>query len=167
MAKAPRTLAMRVLDARKIAYTVHRFPDTIRDAVLVAEAIGMPAAQVFKTLVVVRDDAPNARPMLVMMPANQEIDLRGFARAIGAKSVRMASHDQAEKLTGLQVGGIAALALLNHPFVMYIDASALTFTEIAVSGGQRGVDLQLAVADLLALTQAQTVAAAHPKDDNS
>ncbi len=163
MAKTPRTLAMRVLDARKIAYTVHLFPDTIRDAAQVAVTLGLPAAQVFKTLVVAREDQPNARPMLVMMPADQEIDLRAFAREIGIKSARMASHEQAEKLTGLKVGGISALALLNRPFDMYIDASALSFDHIAVSGGQRGVELHLATRDLLALTQAQPVAAAMPK----
>lgn len=164
MAKEPRTQATRALDARKITYTVHTFPDTIRDAVAVAAAIGLPAAQVFKTLVVVRDDVSNARPVLVMLPADAALDLRRFAKAIGVKSVRMASHEQAEKLTGLKVGGISALALLNRPFDRYIDESALSFEEILVSGGQRGVDLQLRVADLIATTGAQPIAASMPKD---
>jgi Cys-tRNA(Pro)/Cys-tRNA(Cys) deacylase len=165
MAKTPRTQAMRALDARKIAYTVHLFPDTLRDAVEVAAQIGWPPARVFKTLVVVREDQPNAHPMLVMLPANATLDLRRFAKAIGVKSARMATHDQAEHLTGLKVGGISALALLNRPFDVYIDASAAQCDQICVSGGQRGVDLQLAVADLLAVTGAHAVAAARPKDD--
>jgi Cys-tRNA(Pro)/Cys-tRNA(Cys) deacylase len=164
MAKTLRTQAMRALDARKIPYQVHLFPDSIRDAVEVATQIGWPAAQVFKTLVVVREDTPNAHPLLVMMPADSALDLRRFAKEIGVKSARMASHDQAEHLTGLKVGGISALALLNRPFDVYIDASALTFDEICISGGQRGVDLQLRVADLVAITGAQPVAAAQPKD---
>jgi Cys-tRNA(Pro)/Cys-tRNA(Cys) deacylase len=166
MTKIPRTLAMRVLDARKIAYTVHLYPAMIRDAVEVAAQIGLPPEQVFKTLVVVREDQPNAHPLLVMVPANRALDLRRFAREIGAKSVRMATHEQAEKLTGLKVGGISALALLNRPFTVYIDASALAFAQIAVSGGLRGVDLLLRVADLLAVTGAQPVAAAPPKEAN-
>ncbi len=167
MAKTPRTQAMRALDARKIPYQVHLFPDTIRDAEEVAERIGWPAARVFKTLVVIRDDQHNAHPMLVMMPADSALDLRRFAKAIGAKSARMASHAQAEQLTGLKVGGISALALLNRPFAVFIDSSALAFEEICVSGGQRGVDLQLRVSDLIALTHAQAVEAAQPKGDGA
>lgn len=165
MAKTLRTQAMRALDARKIAYTVHLFPETIRDAAEVAAEIGWSPAQVFKTLVVLREDQPNAHPMLVMVPAAATLNLRRFAKAIGVKSARMATHEQAEHLTGLKVGGISALALLNRPFDVFIDASAQQFDQICVSGGQRGVDLQLAVADLLAVTGAQSVAAARPKDD--
>jgi Cys-tRNA(Pro)/Cys-tRNA(Cys) deacylase len=165
MKKTLRTQAMRALDARNIAYTVHLFPDTLRDAVEIARQIDWPPARVFKTLVVVRDDQPNAHPMLVMLPADTTLDLRRFAKAIGVKSARMATHEQAERLTGLKVGGISALALLNRPFDVYIDASAHQFDQICVSGGQRGVDLLLAVADLVAVTGAQAVAAARPKDD--
>ncbi len=172
MTKAPRTQAMRVLAARKIPFQVHTFPETIRDAVQVAASIGYPPAQVYKTLVVLREasgqaDGPfptdSAVPLLVMLPADQELDLRAFARAIGTRRARMATHDQAEQLTGLRVGGISALALLNRRFVVYIDKRALDHEEILVSGGQRGVDLQLRVADLIALTGAQAVEAALPK----
>lgn len=157
MAKKIRTLAMRVLDAQKIPYTVHQFPDTIHNAEEVAAQIGLPAEQVFKTLVVLRADEINAHPLLIMVPANQELDLRHFAQQIGVKAVRMAKHEQAEKLTGLKVGGISALALLNRPFDTYLDASAANFTEIAISAGQRGINLQLKVTDLLNLTDAQIV----------
>lgn len=157
MAKRVRTQAMRALDAHKIAYEVHLFPDTIHNAEEVATQIGLPAAQVFKTLVALREDVMNAHPLLVMVPANQELDLRYFAHAIEAKAVRMAGHDQAEKLTGLKVGGISALALLHRPFDVYLDESATRFETIAVSAGQRGVNLQLTVHDLLRLTAAQVV----------
>ena len=159
MSKNVHTQATRALAARNIHYTLHTFPDTLRDAEQVAAAIGIPAAQVFKTLVLLREDVPQARPLLVMVPAHQHIDLRQFARAVASKSVRMAAHDQAEKLTGLKVGGISALALLNRPFEVYLDASALSFDEICVSGGQRGIDLQLGVRDLLAVTAAAVIQA--------
>lgn len=161
MAKKVKTQAMRVLEAHKIEYEPHLFPDTIHDAVEVAAQIGLPPEQVFKTLVLVRDDV--SHPLLVMVPANQEIDVRQLAHAVGAKAVRMAGHDQAEKLTGLKVGGISALALLNRPFDIYLDESAMSFEQIAVSGGQRGVNLQLRVSDLLDLTGAQPVKATRPK----
>ncbi len=123
MAKIPKTLAMRTLDALGVAYTVHAYPEEIRDAVLVAQAIDAPPNRIFKTLVVL-SDASGARPMLVMLPADTSLDERAFAREIGLKSVHMASHTQAESLTGLKVGGISALALLNRRFIMYIDDSA-------------------------------------------
>lgn len=163
MSSGPRTQATRALDARKISYAVHAFPATIRDAEEVAAALGQLPERVYKTLVVVRDDAANARPLLVLIPADRALDLRALARAVGVKSCRMATHDQAEALTGLKVGGISALALLNRPFTVLIDARALDLTDILVSGGQRGVDLELRVADLLALTGAQPVAATVPK----
>ncbi|GHO96178.1 Cys-tRNA(Pro)/Cys-tRNA(Cys) deacylase [Reticulibacter mediterranei] len=164
MAKTPRTQAMRALDARKIPYQIDIFPDTIHDAVQVAAAIGKPVDQVFKTLVLLREDVINARPLLVMVPANREIDVRLLARELGVKSVRMAGHDQAEKLTGLKVGGISALALLNRPFDVYLDDAALQYEQILVSGGQRGVDLELRVSDLLAVTGAQTIVATRSKE---
>jgi Cys-tRNA(Pro)/Cys-tRNA(Cys) deacylase len=157
MAKKIRTLAMRVLDAHKIVYITHQFPDTIHNAEEVAEQIGLPPEQVFKTLVVLRANEINAHPLLVMVPANQELDLRHFAHEIDVKAVHMAKHDQAEKLTGLKVGGISALALLNRPFDKYLDESATHFEEIAISGGQRGINLQLKVSDLLKLTDASIV----------
>src|SRR6266700_1640331 len=152
MAKTLRTQAMRALDARKISYQVYVFPDTIHDAVQVAASIEKSPDQVFKTLVLIREDVPNARPLLVMVPAIREIDVRLLVRELGVKSVRMAGHDQAEKLTGLKVGGISALALLNRPFDVYLDECALQYEQILVSGGQRGVDLELHVSDLLAVT---------------
>lgn len=163
MAKTVRTQAMRALDARKISYRVHVFPDTIHDAVEVAASIEKSPDQVFKTLVVIREDALNAHPLLVMVPANREIDLRLLARELGVKSVRMAGHDQAEKLTGLKVGGISALALLHRPFDIYLDECALRYEQISVSGGQRGVDLELRVNDLLAVTGAHTIVATRQK----
>lgn len=157
MAREARTQAMRFLDARKITYQVHRFPDTIRDAEQVAAVLGMPPSQVFKTLVLLREDAQTAHPLLLMVPADRQVDLHQFARAIHAKSVRMATQNEAEKLTGLKVGGISALALLNRPFDVYLDESALAFEQILVSGGQRGIDLQLRVSDLREMTGAEVV----------
>ena len=163
MAKTIRTQATRALDARKIAYTVHQFPESIREAEQVAASLNIPPEQVFKTLVLVREDDPRARPILYIVPANYEVDLRQFAKVLGVKSVRMATYELAEKLTGLKVGGISALALLNKPFVVYLDSEAQQFSEILVSAGQRGVDIQMKVSDLLTVTGAQLVQATHAK----
>lgn len=157
MAKKVKTQAMRVLDAHKIAYTVYQFPDTIHNAAEVAQLIGKPEEQVFKTLVVLRTSDERTHPLLVIVPASHEIDLRHLAHELDIKAVHMAGHDEAEKLTGLKVGGISALALLNRHFDIYLDSSAQNFTEIVMSAGQRGINLQLKVSDFLALTQAQFI----------
>ncbi len=151
-----KTNAMRALDQRKIPYEAHEFSDAIRSADGVAATLGIPEAEVFKTLVVL-PEGRGKRPILVMLPASTELDLRHFARAIGEKSVRMASQREAEQLTGLKVGGISALALLGKPFTVYLDASATNLNLLYVSGGQRGLDLRLRVADLIAVTGATVV----------
>lgn len=153
-----KTNAMRALDARNMSYEVSEFSDAIRSADGVAATLGVPEATVYKTLVVLPEGA-GKRAMLVMLPADRELNLRRFARAVGEKSVRMASQREAEQLTGLKVGGISALALLQKPFAVYLDASARDLPSLYVSGGQRGVDLHLAVVDLIAVTRATIVEA--------
>lgn len=160
MARKVKTQAMRTLDAHKIPYTAYEFPDTIHSADGVAEYLGKPAQQVFKTLVVLRDGEVKTRPLLVVVPGNHEIDLRHLAHELRVKSVHMARQEQAESLTGLKVGGISSLALLNRPFDIYLDSSAQNFEEIFMSAGQRGINLQIKVSDFLALTHAQLISTA-------
>ncbi len=152
-AKAVKTNAMRALDGRKVPYEAFMFDDAVRSADGVAATLGLPEHEVYKTLVALSEIA-GKKPMLVMVPANRELDLRRFARAAGEKAVRMATQREAEALTGLKVGGISALALLGRGFTVYLDASAKTLDALYVSGGQRGVDLRLKVADLIAVTGA-------------
>ena len=119
-------------------------------------ALGAPVESVYKTLVVIRE-TPRTKPLLVMVAANKEIDLRALAKSMGEKKLRMATQKEAEQLTGLQVGGISALALLNKGFEICIDRPALDLGDIHISGGTRGLDIKLAVKDLIALTSARTV----------
>jgi Cys-tRNA(Pro)/Cys-tRNA(Cys) deacylase len=150
-------LAIRILEQRRIAHTVYRFDDGIRSASGVSAETGMPEELVYKTLVV-QEEAPGARPLLVMVPASKQLDLRLLASGVGAKKLHMASQRDAERLTGLQVGGISALALSGKGFRMVIDEAALAHEEILVSAGARGWDVRLAVADLLAITGAKPLA---------
>ena len=157
---AAKPLALRLLEQRKIAHQVYTFDATIRAADEVALHTGVDPALVYKTLVV-EQDPPKGKPLLVMMPSTREIDLKRFAASIGVKKLRMASHRDAERHTGLQVGGISALALFGKGFPVYIEGEALQRQHILVSVGQRGMDVRLAVSDLVALTGAITVWAAH------
>jgi Cys-tRNA(Pro)/Cys-tRNA(Cys) deacylase len=149
-------LAVRLLEQRRIPHTVYEFDSVIRSAHEVAQATWMPVNAVYKTLVV-EEDPPRGKPNLVMVPAGSEIDLKALARALEVKKLRMASHRDAERLTGLQVGGISALALTGKGFPVYVDARVLALERVLVSAGQRGMDVGLSVADLLAVTAAHPV----------
>lgn len=149
---------MRVLDAQDIPYEVVAFPDSIHDALGVAEFTGLPAEEVYKTLVV-QNSAAGAKPLLVMVSADHDLDLKILASAAGAKKVQMARQRDAEQLTGLKVGGISALALLNRGFDIYIDAQAKDLNSIVISAGKRGLNLRLAAADLIRVTGAKVIEA--------
>jgi Cys-tRNA(Pro)/Cys-tRNA(Cys) deacylase len=156
MSKSDKTNAMRALEQRRIPYTTHTFSPDIHSADGVAAVLGVPASMVYKTLVVVR---PYGRPILVMVAGDRELDLRLLARSLGEKSLEMATHRQAEALTGLLVGGISALALLNKAFDVFIDRPALELDQVLVSAGQRGINLRLRVTDLIKVTGARPVEA--------
>jgi Cys-tRNA(Pro)/Cys-tRNA(Cys) deacylase len=146
--------SMRILDQKNISYTVHEFPDTIHSATGVANTVGRPYEMVYKTLVVL----PNTgKAMLVIIAADQEVNLKKVAQATGQKKVQMAPHKEAERLTGLKTGGISALALLHKNFPVYLNRPALELDRILVSAGQRGVNLELPVQDLIAITQAKII----------
>jgi Cys-tRNA(Pro)/Cys-tRNA(Cys) deacylase len=151
-----KTQAMRVLEARGIAYTAIEYDASgaFHSADEAAALLGVPAESVFKTLVALRD-AAGGRPLLVVAPSTSEVDLKAVARAAGEKRVRMASQKEAERLTGLQVGGISALALLDRRFDVLLDESARDWPAIHVSAGQRGMDIALSPDDFVAVAGAR------------
>lgn len=151
-----KTNALRLLEAHSIPYQLFTFSPEIHSAVEVAQTLGLPPHEVYKTLVVLR---PQGRPLLVMIAGDRELDLKRVAAAMGEKKVRMATQREAETLTGLQVGGISALALLGRPFDVFIDRAALALQHIVVSAGKRGMNVRLAVADLLRVTRAHVIEA--------
>lgn len=153
---APRTNATRALDARGVPYEVRTFPDEVHSAGGVAEVLGVPAASVCKTLVVIPSEG---HPLLVMVAGDRELDLKRVARAAGVKKARMAHHDEAEALTGLRVGGISALALLGRSFRVYLDQDASAPEHVFVSAGARGVNLRIGVDDLVRVTRARRIEA--------
>lgn len=156
-----KTNAMRTLEAHKVPYEVFTFSPDIHSADAVAEVLGVPPGEVYKTLVVVRSQG---KPLLVLIAGDRELDLKRVARAVGDKKVRMATHREAEDLTGLQVGGISALALLGRPFDVVIDSPAMALTRVLVSAGKRGINLRLAVKDLIRVTRARVVEATSSPD---
>lgn len=145
---------MRLLDANEVAYEVVTFSPDLHSAVEVADVVGLDPETVYKTLVVQR---PRGKPLLVMVAGDKQIDLHALAASLGEKKLTMASHRDAEALTGLQVGGISALALLNRGFDVCLDRAAQGLEHVLVSAGKRGIDLRLAVPDLVRTTGARWV----------
>jgi Cys-tRNA(Pro)/Cys-tRNA(Cys) deacylase len=142
----------RFLDARKVKYAAHEMPAEKLGAVEAANFMGVSPEQVFKTIVVVRE---KKKPVLAVVPGPRVVDLKLLAAFLDEKKVHLPTEREAEELTGLQAGGISPLALINKGFQVVIDSAAQSFEQIYVSGGQRGLDIQLGVADLVKLTNAR------------
>ncbi|MCC7359155.1 MAG: hypothetical protein IT317_06745 [Anaerolineales bacterium] len=146
----------RLLDARQVNYELFEFPPEKHSAEVTADLLGVPPERVFKTLVVLRETR-GKKPLLVMCPAGRDLDLKVLAVSLGEKRLKMAAQREAEALTGLQVGGISALALLNRGFEICLSTAAMGLPHLHISAGQRGANLRLSVDDLQALTNARLV----------
>ncbi len=150
----------RFLDSRKIEYEPFELSAEKHSAIESAEMIGVPPEIVYKTIVILRDNPKKGKPILCMVPATAEVDLKKLAKSLGEKKLVLPTQREAETLTGLQAGGISPLALLNKGFQICLDESAQQHEKIHISGGQRGLNIRLAVKDLVALTNAKWVEAA-------
>lgn len=153
--------SMRLLDSLQISYTCTEYDPKgeFHSADEAAQLLGVSPERVYKTLVVLRESPHKGKPILVMVPSHRELDLKSLARGLGEKKVRMATQKEAESLTGLQVGGISALALLNRGFDICIDEEVELLDRIHISAGKRGIDLELGVQDLLSVTKARSIKA--------
>ena len=122
-----------------------------------AQALGVEPARVFKTLLADVD----GRLVVGVVPVTGQLDLKALARAVDGRKAQMADPAAAERATGYVVGGISPIGQKRaHPTV--VDVTALDHPTVLVSGGRRGLDLELAPGDLVAVTGAVTAAIARP-----
>ena len=153
-----KTNAARLLDAQGIAYEVREYevdPDDLM-AESVARKIGLPAEQVFKTLVA-RGDKNGI--CFAVVPGNQQLDLKALAHRSGDKKIDTVPLKEVQPLTGYIRGGVTALAAKkNYP--VFADETIELFDVISVSAGLRGAQLLLAPADYLRATGAKVGAIA-------
>jgi len=152
------TRAIQLLANRGIAHSVHRYQHDPRHPSYgqeASEALGVPAARVFKTLVADVDGALT----VAVVPVAGSLDLKALAAAVGGKKAVMADPAQAEKATGYVMGGITALGLRKRLPVV-VDASALNFETVFCSAGQRGLEIELAPTDLVAAAAARVASIA-------
>jgi Cys-tRNA(Pro)/Cys-tRNA(Cys) deacylase len=158
------TPATKALTAAGVPYTAHAFAAEDRNRQAresggrslsfgeeAAQALGVEADRVFKTLVADIDGAL----WVAVVPVPSQLDLKALATAAGGKRAALADPAHAERSSGYVVGGISPLGQRKQlPTV--IDSSALGHPSVFVSGGRRGLDLELAAADLVRLTSART-----------
>ncbi len=155
-----KTNATRQLDKLGIAYELRHYevdPDDLR-AVKVAQQIGLPAEQVFKTLTV-KGDLHGV--LLAVVPGDQELDLKALARVSGNRRMELVPVGQLPALTGYIRGGVTALAC-KKPYPVHLDESAILYEAIAVSAGVRGTQIVLAPQDYIAATGATLEAISRP-----
>lgn len=153
----PTNNVTRMLAAKKVAFEAHELPAEKLGGEEAAAYLGVPAEQMFKTIVALR--ASGGKPVLALVPAPAQLSLKALGRGLDAK-LQLASLAQAEQLTGLQAGGISPLALIGKGFDVALDKSAEGFEVIYLSGGQRGLNVSLSPKDLVALTRARLLAIA-------
>lgn len=149
----------RLLDQRKIPYTAFELPAEKLGAMDVAQILQVDPALVFKTIVITREG--KGKPILALVPGPLEVDLKSLAKVLGEKKLNLPTQSEAERLTGLQAGGISPLALLNRGFQVVVDESARALQEIYISGGQQGLNIRLLVPALISLTGARLGAISH------
>lgn len=116
-----------------------------------AEKLGVPPAQVFKTLVVMLDGKQLA---VGMVPVDKQLGLKQIAKAAGAKKATMAAPAEVERATGYVLGGVSPLGQKKR-LASFLDASAEGFATLYVSAGRRGLEIELSPNDLLTLCQAR------------
>jgi len=137
-----------------VAFTLHPYdhdPRAESFGLEAAAALGVPAERVFKTLLA----EAGGRLVVGIVPVTGQLDLKALARAVGAPKALMADPAAAERSTGYVVGGISPVGQ-RKALPTVLDASALDHPTVFVSGGRRGLDLELAPADLVRVTGATT-----------
>jgi Cys-tRNA(Pro)/Cys-tRNA(Cys) deacylase len=157
-----KTNAARLLDSLGIPYELRDYevdPDDLA-AESVARKIGLPAEQVFKTLVA-RGDRTGV--LLAVVPGDMELDLKALARVAGDRKAEVVALKEVQPLTGYVRGGVTALAG-KKDYPVFVDETIELFDAVSVSAGARGTQLLLAPADYLRAVRGTVGAIAKAKD---
>jgi Cys-tRNA(Pro)/Cys-tRNA(Cys) deacylase len=136
-----------------VAFTLHEYdydPDAERIGMQAAEALGVAPARMLKTLMA----RAGKETVCVIAPSDHEIGLKRLAAVAGAKEAAMLPPSEAERLTGYHVGGISPFGQRKRVRV-FIEQSALAHASVFVNGGRRGLQIELAPADLVRLLGAK------------
>lgn len=152
MGKTTKTNAARLLDKAKVPYTLipYEVDENNLAADHVAESLGEDINKVFKTLVLQGEKVGH---FVCVVPGNTEVDLKKAARVAGAKKADLIPMKELLPLTGYIRGGCSPIGL-KKPFPIFVHKTAKDFDTIFVSAGQRGLQFEIAPADLVGFTGA-------------
>jgi len=155
------TPAIKLLDRQRIPYQLREYKSDDSQAgygVAAACALGQDTRRVFKTLLAIVD-GNERNPVVAIVAVADQLDLKKLAAAVGGKKAAMADSMIAEKTTGYVIGGISPLGQ-RRKLATAIDDSALNFKTIYISGGKRGLQIEIDPGDLQSLTSANISAIA-------
>lgn len=147
-----KTNAVRLLEEYGVSFELREYevdPDDL-SAETVAAKIGLPAEQVFKTLVVKGD---RTGVSLAVIPGNTELDLKALAKLAGDRKMEVAPLKDVQPLTGYIRGGVTALAC-KKDYPVYVDETAILFDIISISAGVRGTQILLSGEDYIRIVKA-------------
>jgi Cys-tRNA(Pro)/Cys-tRNA(Cys) deacylase len=153
----PATAALTKLGIKHVVHVYTHDPRRGSYGLEASDALGVPPEQVFKTLVAEVDGALTVG----VVPVVGHLDLKALAAAAGGKKARMAEAQAAERASGYVVGGISPLGHRKRMPVV-IDSTALGYPTIFCSGGRRGLEIELAPADLVRAADAMVAAIGEP-----
>ncbi len=162
---ASKTNAVRLLELAGVAHSLIEYevdPDDLA-AESVALKVGLPAEQVFKTLVV-RGDKGGV--CFAVIPGNSSVDLKALARSTGDRKVETVALKEVQPLTGYIRGGVTALAA-KKDFPVYLDETAILFDAITVSSGRRGCQILIRPDDYIRATRAKVCPIAKLKNSDT
>jgi Cys-tRNA(Pro)/Cys-tRNA(Cys) deacylase len=152
MAKQTRaTLALEKAGKSFEILEYHYDPDAASIGLQAAEALGLPPAMVFKTLMVTAGD----EICIALLPSDRELNLKALASVSGKKAAAMLRPADAERISGYHIGGISPLGQ-KKALRCFVDASARDLPFMIVNGGQRGLQIKIVPADLLSALGAGT-----------
>ncbi|MXZ24931.1 MAG: aminoacyl-tRNA deacylase [Caldilineaceae bacterium SB0665_bin_21] len=141
----------RILEGAGVSFNVleYTWSEEVHSAVQVAQALEVPPACVFKTLVA--EEPSDGTKLVCLIPGPAELDLKAVARLAGVRKAAMATRTEAQRWSGMEPGGISPLGLHRKRCRIFLDVSALDHDRVVVSAGARGWQVCMAACDLVDL----------------
>jgi len=145
------TNAVKWLRSQGVTFKVHEYEFTKVGADCAAEKLNRPLEAVCKTLIV---KGPGRSYWMAIVPGDQRFDTRKMAAAMGEKEADLAEREEAEKVSGYKIGGISPFAM-RRQLPAVIEESLMALDTILLSAGRHGVEVELAVEDVVRLLEAK------------
>ena len=147
-----KTLPMRILEEKGIAYVPRQQARKQFTAEGVAGDLGVPVAWVVKAMIVQRSDHSYA---LIVIPGDKQLSLKNAGGVLGDKNVQMANQRDVQRVTGFQVGAVSVLGFRREDIPSYLDQKVLELERVIISSGRPDMGLELDPQDLLQALNAQ------------